>query len=708
MAEFSTLRAHSLRLLLVVVGVLSVFGLIKALSPFEEVRMSALAEVEAGQNALLTLQAEPDSSLVFELQLVNGLTKEYELRTDEDGLAQLELPGTDLETAGSYTLAAGYKSMRMELSTTQTFEVLAAEADLTHSRISFSSNVLEPGQSSVMSVLLEDAFGNPVEGHQISIVPDSSAVEVFTSEFGTNEKGQMNFSVLGNGDGVVQLNIFDSTLGKTILGPTQLALRGGPAVNDSVMLAESGPVDSFVISGLENQSAPGEDLSITVKAIDEEGFTVTDYTGTIRFSSSDDQASLPNDYTFLAEDQGEHDFSLGVKFVTPGDQTLTATDIENVRVNGEADTEVVNDSETSTDYGSDFETSDFSREGDFELISPASGSYSSNTVEVQGEAEYGNTAFIFVNGEEAGEADIEFDNSFSYTLQDLEDGDYVLYVEIRDDSDTVIESSSSETITIDTLAPTLVSISVSPDTAVEAGTSVTVVVLSESDLDEASVLFEDEVYTMEETTTSGKYEVTLVAPDTEGEYAMDVLLVDALENEVQYRDQATLKVGPVEETPVEETPPTVVESSVGTVTNVTAKGGVELVALSWDAPESALAIAYYRVYYGPSPSALFALSETSDSSTNWTIPELMANELYYFAVTAVDIEGTESEPGEAVLGVPEEDTTQTAPAPTYPVATNLTTDVSKTPETGPAATGLLILSTLGALGYVLLRRRARA
>ncbi len=708
MAEFFSLRAKSLRLLLVVVGVLSVFGLIKALTPFEEVRMTALSDLEAGQSTLVAVQAEPDSTLEFELEMVNGLVKSYEAETDGKGQASLEIPGEDLESAGNYSLAVAYKTLRTDFSVSQSFDVLAAEPDLTHSRISFSSNVLQPDQSSIMSVLLEDAFGNPVEGHLLSIVPDSSAVQVFTSEFGTNEKGQMSFSVLGNGDGVVQMHIFDSTLGQMILGPTQLALKGGPAVNDSVMLAESGPVDGFVISGLDSESLAGKDLSVTVKAIDADGFTVTDYTGTIRFSSSDDQASLPNDYTFLAEDQGEHDFSLGVKFVTPGDQTLTATDIENVRVNGEEDTEVTTDEQASTDYGSDFETTDFTREGDFELISPATGSYSSNTVEVQGEAEYGNTAFIFVNGEEAGETDIEFDNSFSYTLQDLEDGDYVIYVEIRSDQDTVIESSSSETVTIDTAAPTLVSISVTPETAVDPGSSVNVVVLSESDLDEVSVLFQEEVYTAEETTTSGKYQVTLVAPNTEGEYALDVLLVDVLGNEVQYRDQATLTVRAAEEVPVEETPPVVVESSVDTVTNVTAKGGVELVALSWDAPDSALAIAFYRIYYGPSPSALFALSETTDSSTNWTIPDLTANELYYFAVTAVDIEGTESDAGEAVLGVPEEDTTQTLPAPTYPVATNLDTNVSKTPETGPAATGLILLSTLGALGYVLLRRRARA
>ncbi len=707
MAENFLTNSKSLRLALVLVGALGVLGLVKALTPADEIRLAALPAQEAGVDASLALQAEADSTLSLTLELSNGLSKDYSVNVDEKGDASFVIPGSDLQSAGTYELDASYDNLFLKGSATSEFTVVASEPDATHSRISFSSSILQADQSSMMSVVLQDAYGNPVQGHPLNVVPDSSAVQVLTSEFGTNDKGQMNFTVIGNGEGIVQMSVFDATLGKTVLGSAQLALKGGPAVNDSVTLAESGPVDSFVINGLDSQSVAGKDLSVTVKAIDADGFTVTDYTGTIRFSSSDDQASLPNDYTFLAEDQGEHSFSLGVKFVTPGTQTLVITDIDNVRTNGDDSTEVVTSEQAGTDYTSDFETTDFIREGDFELISPASGSYSNSTIEVQGEAEYGNTAFIFVNGEEAGEADIEFDNSFAYTLQDLEDGTYEIHVEIRDDQDTVKETSSSEQVIIDTQAPELVSISVDPETGVKAGDSVNVVVLSEKGLDEASILFQDEVYTMSETTTSGKYQVSLVAPDAEGDYSMDVLLVDDLGNEVQFRDQATLTVGAATETPVVETP-VVTEGSIQKVTNVSAKGGVERVALSWDAPDSALAIAYYRVYYGPSPSALFALSETTDSTTNWTITDLIADELYYFTVTAVDVEGNESEAGEAVLGVPEPDTSTPAVIPSYPVSTDLETNVSQNPESGPAATGLVLLSTLGALAYVALRRRARA
>ena len=51
-------------------------------------------------------------------------------------------------------------------------------------------------------------------------------------------------------------------------------------------------------------------------------------TGTVTFSTTDPDPGmiLPPDYTFTAADQGTHTFSGGVTLVTPGDQSLTATD----------------------------------------------------------------------------------------------------------------------------------------------------------------------------------------------------------------------------------------------------------------------------------------------------------------------------------------------------------------------------------------------
>ena len=64
--------------------------------------------------------------------------------------------------------------------------------------------------------------------------------------------------------------------------------------------------------------------NFTITALDAFGNTATGYSGTIHFTSSDGQAILPADYTFIPGDGGVHTFSARLK--TAGSQSLTATD----------------------------------------------------------------------------------------------------------------------------------------------------------------------------------------------------------------------------------------------------------------------------------------------------------------------------------------------------------------------------------------------
>src|SRR5207247_1686045 len=74
--------------------------------------------------------------------------------------------------------------------------------------------------------------------------------------------------------------------------------------------------------------------SVTVTAKDALNNTVTGYTRTVRFTSSDPQAVLPADYTFVAADNGAHVFSVVLK--AGGSQSVTATDLGTPSVNGSA------------------------------------------------------------------------------------------------------------------------------------------------------------------------------------------------------------------------------------------------------------------------------------------------------------------------------------------------------------------------------------
>jgi hypothetical protein len=89
---------------------------------------------------------------------------------------------------------------------------------------------------------------------------------------------------------------------------------------------------SFTVSGFPSATTAGTAGNFTITAKKADGTTATAYTGTVHFSSSDPQAGLPADYTFIATDAGVHTFSATLK--TAGTQSLTATDTTTASLTG--------------------------------------------------------------------------------------------------------------------------------------------------------------------------------------------------------------------------------------------------------------------------------------------------------------------------------------------------------------------------------------
>jgi hypothetical protein len=86
------------------------------------------------------------------------------------------------------------------------------------------------------------------------------------------------------------------------------------------------------------QVRPSQPWTVTATARDSLNNPVTGgrYRGTIHFASSDGSARLPANYTFTALDAGTHAFPNAVAINTPGEQTVTASDIANTAVSGSA------------------------------------------------------------------------------------------------------------------------------------------------------------------------------------------------------------------------------------------------------------------------------------------------------------------------------------------------------------------------------------
>src|SRR5207302_8424148 len=72
--------------------------------------------------------------------------------------------------------------------------------------------------------------------------------------------------------------------------------------------------------------------AFTITAPDGFSNKIPGYSGTIHFTSSDAQASLPTDYSFVGGDNSVHTFN--ATFRTAGSQALTATDTTTASITG--------------------------------------------------------------------------------------------------------------------------------------------------------------------------------------------------------------------------------------------------------------------------------------------------------------------------------------------------------------------------------------
>ena len=94
----------------------------------------------------------------------------------------------------------------------------------------------------------------------------------------------------------------------------------------------SGIAAKFTVAANQATAVAGTATSVTVSAFDAYGNTATSYLGTVHFTSSDAQAGLPSDYTFMADDAGTHTFDVALK--TVGSQSVNAIDTLTATVKG--------------------------------------------------------------------------------------------------------------------------------------------------------------------------------------------------------------------------------------------------------------------------------------------------------------------------------------------------------------------------------------
>jgi hypothetical protein len=119
--------------------------------------------------------------------------------------------------------------------------------------------------------------------------------------------------------------------------------------NSSITGTQSGIVVNPAAATAFEVIAPPDSLSgapfdVTIIAVDPYGNTDTNYRGTVTWTTTDGDPNvvLPPDHTFQASDAGMVTFPNGVTLITPGDQTITASDTVNGTITGSATVTVTN------------------------------------------------------------------------------------------------------------------------------------------------------------------------------------------------------------------------------------------------------------------------------------------------------------------------------------------------------------------------------
>ncbi|MFL5312619.1 MAG: beta strand repeat-containing protein [Myxococcales bacterium] len=170
------------------------------------------------------------------------------------------------------------------------------------------------GVSQSVTVTARDAFRNPAIDYA-GIVrfanTDGQASVVADATFGAADLGVKIVAVQFGTAGTQTLSAKD-TVRPSIAGSATTVVLHGQAV-------------SLTLAGIPATTVAGALLPATVAAVDSHGNLVTDFTGTVHFSSTDPNATLPPDTAFVGTNGGVRSFS--VALTTAGPRSVSVSQV---------------------------------------------------------------------------------------------------------------------------------------------------------------------------------------------------------------------------------------------------------------------------------------------------------------------------------------------------------------------------------------------
>lgn len=556
------------------------------------------------------------------------------IQSDSAGAATANVRGTATGHAGMYSI--DIEDHGSIIAGPITVAVLPGTMDGHMSALqSWNPHIAADGNDSAeVTVTVRDAYGNVLAGRPIALVTSrpEDAITALTPE--TDKDGVQHFAVTTTLPGTIQIRAVDLLSGNTIAASATVkadgTAMGGPPVRRSpsddamqrgytdvssgrrfyAQVSNQGDafdlIDSFEILVPSTLPLGQEAPKLTVRAIDKQGNTVENYTGTVQFESTDPNAVLPNfgTYTFKTRDLGQKSFPLVLTFNTPGQHIFRVKDAQNPSIVGEA---TINVGGSAHGAAGGIAVTSFKDGDKVDALAI--------TVSGTGPA-YAN--LIVMGGSQDATGTTDADGTFSIPIT-LNANQRDFTIRVRDDAGR--NDSGPIHLILDQTPPDIGSITFSPQ--VPAGNEkVLAVVQSEPGLTSVVMTITDaashtdlSVTLNANPTASGSYQGFFTAPST-GVYQPKVSATDSAGNATEVR--TTLSIG-TEGLPV--------------ITNVTAEPRVNAVQLQWDAVVEP--VDGYRIYVGDSGTNFLYTLDTGRPTTKATVAGLTPGQAYFFAVTAV-------------------------------------------------------------------------
>jgi hypothetical protein len=601
------------------------------------VRISGL---HASESVVLQL-IRPDDTEIF-----------FEKEASADGIIEIDILGFHLRKSGNYSL----KLIRNIGETKQSFFISSGKVSAYRSSIKlFDESVTADGEHQArFQVLLKDAFGNPIPHQKVAIF-SSRNEDIVTASLRSDLEGIVQGKLVSATPGIATLSAVTENVvlfqkpEVVFYLPNSDMLNVGSGENPSGMGQylkaqlfddqEGGEVAYFSLENIKREATINENLTVKVVAKDENGDVAQNYTGTIRFSSSDDRAVLPKDYRFTVNDQGTHTFFLAVGFKTPGSHTLAVHDLNDFRISGELSMSIT--------MGDDGEVEiPKSNEKSVTLLTPRPGTFRTSRVTITGKSNDCGTVKL-IDGTFVLVEELEVDQvgNFVFQTPTLADGVHQ-FEAICGRDETVISNQIS--IKIDRTAPQNITVRVDPSENIEKEQLFKVIVSADEPLSGANSVFLD-VLTPHE--LEGKdFVTTLTAPTECGDYPVDVTATDLLGNEKKFPEVVIIHVCDEEEKEEIVDCSDASDAAPMEVQNVSAESGEGKVTLFWSPAKDKSEIKNYRVEFGCVPlnseqTIIFDQSNNvPDNRTQWYVDGLNDDERCSFRVIALDMCEKESSP----------------------------------------------------------------